>query len=243
MKNHYDNAEFFEAYQEMPRSKYGLEAAGEWPELVKLLPDFKGNRVLDLGCGYGWHCQYAAEHGADYVLGIDGSQKMLVQAKAVNQSPKIEYRLLGIEKIGTINDLFDTVISSLALHYVADFEAVIHNVKHLLKPGGHFIFSVEHPIFTAQGQQEWCYDENGNILHWPVDSYYEEGYRDAQFLGQQIGKYHKTLTTYLNSLLTNGFKLVAIVEPAPSAQMIAENQEMSHELRRPMMLLIKAQRE
>ncbi len=44
--------------------KDGLKAAGEWSELEKLLPNFQDKKVLDLGCGYGWHCKYVANHGA-----------------------------------------------------------------------------------------------------------------------------------------------------------------------------------
>lgn len=43
----------------MPRSVNGLEGAGEWPTLKALLPEFKQENVLDLGCGFGWHCRYA----------------------------------------------------------------------------------------------------------------------------------------------------------------------------------------
>lgn len=43
----------------------------------KMLPDFKGKRVLDLGCGFGWHCQYAVENGAISAVGVDISEKML----------------------------------------------------------------------------------------------------------------------------------------------------------------------
>ena len=39
--------------QQMSRSQKGLAGAGEWETLKKMLPDFKGKRVLDLGCGYG----------------------------------------------------------------------------------------------------------------------------------------------------------------------------------------------
>ena len=46
-----------------------------------MLPDFKGKRVLDLGCGYGWHCIYAMENGASSVVGVDISHKMLEVAK------------------------------------------------------------------------------------------------------------------------------------------------------------------
>ena len=59
-ENPYDNSVFFAKYGEMLRSKKGLSGAGEWREFQKLLPGFAGKRVLDLGCGYGWHCSYAA---------------------------------------------------------------------------------------------------------------------------------------------------------------------------------------
>ena len=52
-ENRYDDELFFEKYSQMPRSVKGLSGAGEWRELEKLLPDFRGKRVLDLGCGYG----------------------------------------------------------------------------------------------------------------------------------------------------------------------------------------------
>ena len=80
-ENRYDDESFFQKYAEMMRSQQGLAGAGEWPELKKLLPDFRGKRVLDLGCGYGWHCKYAAEQGAQYVLGTDISHKMLESAR------------------------------------------------------------------------------------------------------------------------------------------------------------------
>ena len=44
-ENKYDDARFFEKYSQMSRSVYGLQGAGEWPELQKLLPDFSGKRV------------------------------------------------------------------------------------------------------------------------------------------------------------------------------------------------------
>lgn len=63
------------------------------------------------------------------------------------------------------------------------------------------------PSFTAYGTQDWYRDGAGNILHWPVDGYFTEGLRHAVFLGQDVVKYHKTLTTYLSNLLKIGFFL------------------------------------
>ena len=91
-ENKYDDQVFFEKYAQMARSQNGLGGAGEWSELKKLLPDFEGKRVLDLGCGYGWHCKYAAEQGAASVLGVDLSHKMLEMAKEKNADEAIVYR-------------------------------------------------------------------------------------------------------------------------------------------------------
>ena len=63
-ENKYDDDRFFSQYAQMSRSVEGLQGAGEWHILQKMLPDFTDKRVLDLGCGFGWHCIYAIEHGA-----------------------------------------------------------------------------------------------------------------------------------------------------------------------------------
>ena len=219
-ENRYDDQTFFDKYSQMTRSQKGLAGAGEWPELEKLLPDFSGKRVLDLGCGYGWHCRYASDHGAAYVLGTDLSQRMLEQARTRHSGPGIEYRQAAMEDLQFPEGSFDAVISSLAFHYVRDFRPLAERIGRWLVPGGSFVFSVEHPVFTAYGSQDWYYDENGNILHFPVDNYYLEGRRDAVFLGERVVKYHRTLTSYLDTLLQSGFTLRRLVEPKPPEELM-----------------------
>lgn len=241
-ENKYDDELFFKKYSEMDRSKKGLEGAGEWSTLEKLLPDFNQKRVLDLGCGYGWHCIYAAEHDAEYVVGLDLSEKMLSVAKRKTTYKQVQYLRESIEDFEFDDESFDVVLSSLAFHYVKDFETLAKKINKVLRKDGILIFSAEHPVFTAEGSQDWFYDEHGNILHFPVDNYFIEGERKAIFLGEEVIKYHKTLTTYLNSLLNNGFELINIVEPQPNEQMLASIDGMKDELRRPMMLIVKARK-
>lgn len=241
-ENKYDDNPFFERYAQMERSQKGLAGAGEWPAFQQLLPDFKGQDVLDLGCGYGWHCRYAAEHGARAVLGVDLSEKMLQRANEINLLPGITYRRQPIETLAFPTAKWDTVISSLAFHYVAAYDTLCQHIHHWLKPGGSLVFSVEHPAFTAQGIQDWHYDATGERRHWPVDNYFDEGKREAVFLGEKVVKYHRTLTTYLNTLLGLGFILERVVEPTPSPGLLTEFPELKHELRRPMMLLISARK-
>lgn len=239
MKNNYDNEHFFEQYQQMARSQKGLAAAGEWPTFKQLLPDLSDQVMLDLGCGYGWHCLYAADHGAKRVIGVDLSEKMLAVAQQKNHFANVTYQQGDIAIVTFPENTFDLVLSSLAIHYLPSFEQLIQQVQHYLKPNGRLLFSVEHPIFTAEGSQDWVYDQQGMIQHFPVDHYFEEGVRETNFLGSSVTKYHRTLTTYLETLLRYGFTLEHVVEPTPPNELLSEP-GMTDEFRRPMMLIISA---
>lgn len=241
MENRYDEEVFFKKYGEMLRSKLGLAGAGEWQEFEKMMPDFSGKRVLDLGCGYGWHCRYAAEHGAAEVLGTDISGRMLAEAEKRNSHEKITYCREAMERLDFSPESWDVVLSSLALHYVEDYEGLSSRIKSWLVPGGIFVFSAEHPVFTAYGSQDWYYGEKGEILHFPVDRYFYEGERDAVFLGEHVRKYHRTLTTYLGTLLKLGFVLESVAEPMPPENML-DLPGMREEMRRPMMLLVRCRK-
>ncbi|WP_066190310.1 class I SAM-dependent methyltransferase [Gracilibacillus timonensis] len=241
-QNKYDNQAFFEAYKEMPRSVKGLEAAGEWHIVKEMLPDLQGKAVLDLGCGFGWHCRYVKEQGAQSVIGVDISENMIIQAQAMTDDPEIFYIKAPLEEVSFDDEQFDVVFSSLAFHYVEDFSAICRQVYPYLKPGGMFVFSVEHPIFTARAEQDWHNDEEGNHLHWPVDHYHTEGLRETNFLADNVQKYHRTVASYMNDVIQAGFRIQEVEESTPSAEALEEIPEMKDELRRPMFLMIAAEK-
>jgi len=239
-ENKYDDDIFFEKYSTITRSINGLDAAGEWYVFKDLLPNLNNKRVLDLGCGYGWHCRYAMEKNAKKVVGVDISEKMLQKAISMtNGNNYIKYLQKPIEEVEFSEKSFDVIISSLALHYIESYEKIIKNAYKWLDGKGYFIFSIEHPIFTAYGNQDWIYSREKEVLHWPVDNYFYEGKRNTIFLGENVVKYHRTLTTYLDILLKNGFKMVKIIEPKPNEN----DMDLKNELRRPMMLLISVIKE
>lgn len=240
-QNKYDNPEFFDIYSKMPRSAGGLAQAEEWPLLRALLPELNNKKFLDLGCGYGWHCRYAYEQKAARVVGVDLSQKMLERARELTSSDaSIEYRCCAIEDIDFPDDEFDVVFSSLALHYVRNYDEFCRKVSRCLRSGGSLIMSVEHPIFTALPAQDWYYGPDGTPLHWPVDRYQHEGIRHTQWLAEDVVKYHRTLETYLNSLIKTGFRLSSVLEPKPSAETLTRKPELKDECRRPIFLLMAA---
>ncbi|MBB6501036.1 class I SAM-dependent methyltransferase [Pedobacter cryoconitis] len=239
-QNKYDDPQFFANYSLMPRSVDGLNAAGEWHTFRDMLPTLQDKKVLDLGCGFGWHCLYAREQQARAVVGVDLSENMLARARKSTDDPAIEYHQLAIEDINFTAEEFDVVISSLAFHYVENFAQVCQKVGHSLQPGGSFVFSVEHPVFTAMATQDWYYDENGKRLHWPVDGYQQQGQRIARFLDHDVVKYHRTIESYLNDLIDSGFRITRISEPQPSQEVLDKHPEMQDETRRPIFLMIAA---
>lgn len=240
-QNKYDDPTFFEAYAQMPRSQGGLEAAGEWQALRETLPPLAGKRVLDLGCGYGWHCRFAAEAGAAEVVGIDLSAKMIERAEELNALAGVRYEVGAIEDLALEPGSFDVVLSSLALHYVRDLGPVFAKVAELLVPGGIFCYSTEHPVFTSRGEQDWYRTDDGTIVHWPVDGYFNEGERTAHFLGSDMVKYHRTVESHFRALVTAGFSVESLVEPVAPKAMI-EALGWQDELRRPMMLILRGRR-
>lgn len=241
MNNIYDNETFYDAYAQMSRSKDGLKAAGEWHQLQLLFPSMEGKSVLDLGCGYGWHSKYAADKGALSVLALDLSERMIEEAKKRNFADHITYKVCSMEEYEYPKASYDFVISNLALHYIADLDFIFKKVFQTLRSDGIFLFNIEHPVFTAGINEDWLYNEDGTPMAWPIDNYFYPGERQTLFLGQHVTKQHHTLTQILIGLINAGFILEHIEEAKPSEEML-KLAEMKDEMRRPMMLLVRARK-
>jgi SAM-dependent methyltransferase len=209
--------------------------------LRALLPDFRGLRVLDLGCGFGWFCRFAREHGAAQVLGIDVSERMLARAKSETSDAAIIYRQADLERLELAPGSADLAYSSLAFHYIADFERLLSAIHTALVPGGALVFSVEHPMMTAPANPGWSADAQG-AKAWPVSGYRDEGARSTDWLAKGVIKQHRTIATTVNLLVQTGFAISHIDEWGPTAQQIAAQPNLADELLRPPFLLVAASR-
>jgi SAM-dependent methyltransferase len=238
--NLYDDPEFFARYSELRRSVEGLSGAPEWRALQAMLPPLGAARVLDLGCGFGRFCRYAREAGASRVLGVDISENMLARARAETDDPAIEYVLGSIDAQDFAPASFDVAFSSLALHYLPDVAPPFDMVHRALAPGGRFVFSVEHPIYTAPSHPGWVTDESDDQV-WPLNRYLDESARITDWLAPGVVKYHRTVATYVNTLIEQGFRILHLEDWGPTTEQIAAWPEIGVERERPFFLLLSAE--
>lgn len=235
----YDDPAFFDRYATLDRSVRGLDGAPEWPALSAMLPSVAGRRVVDLGCGYGWFCRWAADRGAASVLGLDVSRKMLAKATAATRAAVVRYERADLETLALAPATADLVFSSLTLHYVAALPALLAAVRRALVPGGHLVFSVEHPILTAPARPGFVDDGAGHRV-WPLDRYADEGPRTVAWLGAQVAKHHRTESRWVNLLIAAGFVLEHLDDWAPTPDQVAARPSLAVERDRPMFLLVAA---
>jgi SAM-dependent methyltransferase len=240
-QNIYDNDKFFAGYARLPRSVAGLEGAPEWPALRALLPDLRGRRVLDLGCGYGWFCRWAREAGAAEVLGIELSEKMLARARADTRDAAITYRRADMESLALPGEAFDLAYSSLALHYVENLNRLVSQVHRSLVRAGSLVFSMEHPIYTAPAEPKWLLDAAGHKI-WPVDHYLDEGPRSTDWLAPGVIKQHRTIATTINLLIRAGFAIAHVEEWSPNDAQIKAQPNLADERHRPPFLIVAAKK-
>ncbi|WP_145594736.1 class I SAM-dependent methyltransferase [Yersinia aleksiciae] len=240
-QNIYDDQAFFSAYAKLSRSVDGLDGAAEWPAIRKILPPLSGRKVVDLGCGYGWFCRYVYSQGATDIVGLDLSERMLNRARELTTDENIIYRQEDLENLHLPQQMYHLAYSSLALHYIKALPSLLATVYNALLPGGSFVFSAEHPIYTAPKQPGWLIADNGQ-KSWPVNSYQAEGDRVTNWLADSVIKQHRTLGTYINILVKQGFIITHLEEWGPTAQQIADNPALDEEKERPMLFLLSAKK-
>ncbi|MDP4500597.1 class I SAM-dependent methyltransferase [Nonomuraea turcica] len=234
----YDDPRFFEGYRRLRDSGAGINDAIEIPAMSRMLPPVAGAAIVDLGCGAGALAHRLADAGAAHVLAVDSSQRMLALA---TPHPRVRYLHADLDELTLPAHSADLVVSSLALHYVADYPGLVRRVAHWLRPDGRFIFSIEHPICTAADPMTgWRKTGEGTV--WPVDDYASEGPRTQSWIIEGVEKHHRRLATLIGGLLDAGLELTGIDEPVPGPAILQSHPHLAEHLRRPPLLLLGARR-
>ncbi len=192
-------------YGRNPLPEYGPFAPIE--DDLNLFGDVTNLKVLEIGCGSGHSLKYMEQKDAGELWGLDLSSKQLDAAMTLlNDSPKQVHLFESPmeENPGLPSDYFDIVYSIFALGWTTDLDQTLRNVHRYLKKGGSFIFSWEHPLYSR------VKNESSTLIF--NKSYHEEGPYEHEAWSQTAIMQQFKVSTYINSLINNGFKVEKVVE-------------------------------
>ena len=143
----------FHPWRKGPFNLFDIEIETEWrsdwkwQRIRKHIAPLHNRRVLDIGCGNGYHCWRMHADGAQLVIGIDPSWLFLMQFEVIKHfvSSHSEKQIpvfvlpIGVEKLPTDINSFDTVFSmGVFYHRRSPFDHLMQ-LKSALRPGGELV--------------------------------------------------------------------------------------------------------
>jgi ubiquinone/menaquinone biosynthesis C-methylase UbiE len=195
----------------------GAGSALDDPTFTELTGDVAGQEVCVVACGQGREARFLATRGA-VVTGVDLSEKLLEKARQHEETEPlgISYRHGDAQTLeGLVDDSFDGIVCYMALMDIPDLDQTLQSMARVLRPGGWFVVSITHPCFKTPATGELV-DHVDQSIRRTVGKYFVEGYWDGP--GQHrnalpVGAYHRTLSTYVNTLADAGFVIGRLREP------------------------------
>jgi SAM-dependent methyltransferase len=170
-----------------------------------------GARVLEVGCGAASCARWLALQGA-WVVGLDLSAGMLRQAVLAAARTGIVVPLVqaGAEQLPFADASFDLACSAFgAVPFVADPGQVMREVARVLRPGGRWVFAVNHPM-------RWMFpDDPGPRGLTVTQSYFDRSpYVEVDEHGiPSYVEHHRTLGDRIRDIVAAGLVLDDLVEP------------------------------
>ncbi|HLW55493.1 MAG TPA: methyltransferase domain-containing protein [Candidatus Angelobacter sp.] len=207
----------------------------ERPAMQSLLPDVKGLRVLDAGCGPGLYCEWLAQQGAS-VTGVDVVERMVELARERTRGLKVELRVANLEEpLDWLADAsFNIVVAPLVLDNILDWRGLLGEFHRVLVNDGLLVFSIQHPAFT------WINFHPGRecYLSTELASFYFTGFGEPH---HYVEYYRRPLDEAFNSVIESGFRVDRVLEPRPLPEMEQSDPWLFRRLNRtPSFLCIRA---
>ena len=111
----------------------------KWDRVLPCLQKLQGRKVLDIGCGNGYHCWRMLSEMPKLVVGVEPSVLFNMQFRAIQNylnRPEIHLLPFGIEALPNDMNWFDTVFSMGVLYHRKSPIEHLLSLKSLLVSGG-----------------------------------------------------------------------------------------------------------
>jgi SAM-dependent methyltransferase len=197
--------------------------------------------VLDLGCGEGQLARVVAAAGAT-IVGVDPTGAQLVTARERGGGPR--YAQAGAEAVPLRSGAVDAVVACLVFEHIDGVDEAVAEVARVLRPGGRFVFFLNHPLIQAPGSgfiDDHTLDPPEQ--YWRVGPYLPES-TDLETIepGVVLPFVHRPLSRYVNLLIDHGLELERMIEPPPPPGFIERAPEYSLAVDFPRLLVLVARR-
>jgi len=205
----------------------------ERPATLSLLPNVKGKRVLDAGCGPGVYSEWLIKHGAE-VVAIDASPRMVRLAKQrLGRAGDVREADLS-KPLNFLDDsFFDVIVSPLVLEYIENWGPTLREFFRILRQDGCLVCSVTHPFY------DFTYYESNNYFETELVGSEWRGFGPHVYMPS----FRRSLGATLNPFLHTGFMLETIVEPKPTEDFKEADPKHYNELsQQPCFLCIRARK-
>lgn len=194
------------------------------------------DRVLDIGCGEGQIARRLVADGATNVVGIDPTTNQLATARRRAGGP--HYASAAAEQLPVADATFDAAVACLVFEHISDHRPAIAEVARVLRPGGRFVFFLNHPLLQCPGSG-WVVDHIIEEEYWRIGPYLVEDVTMEELApGVVLPFVHRPLSQYVNTLAEHGLYLVHMAEPAPPAGFVALAAEYADAATIPRLLLL-----
>jgi SAM-dependent methyltransferase len=182
------------------------------------------DRVLDIGCGEGQVARHVvATTGATHVVGVDPSDAQLVVARRRAGGPV--YVRGAADALPVPDAAFDAAVACLVFEHITAVDGALAEVARILRPGGVFLFLLNHPLLQVPGSG-WIDDHILGEQYWRIGPYLTEDVSLEELApGVVLPFVHRPLSRYLNALAGHGLLLEHMEEPAPPPGFIARAPE------------------
>ncbi len=181
-------------------------------------------RVLDVGTGEGQLARRLATAGAA-VTGVDPSRAQLTEA--TRRGGGVSYARGDGGALPFATGAFDAVLACLVFEHVTGLEGSLAEVARVLRPGGRFLFLLNHPLLQAPGSG-WI-DDHVVVppeQYWRIGPYLVEDLSEEEVApGVLLPFVHRPLSRYVNALVDVGLILERMLEPAPPEGFLARAEE------------------